>query len=46
MRGIIVLVILFVVLVGGAVLLSRSVSEQPVKTIEVEVPAQAAPVAK
>ena len=46
MRGIIVLVILFVALIGGAILLSRSVSEEPVKTIEVAVPAQAAPAAK
>ena len=43
MRGPIVLIILLVVLVGGAILLSRSVSEQPVKTIEVDVaPAAAA----
>jgi hypothetical protein len=37
MRGIIVLIVLFVVLIGGAILLSNSVSEQPTKTIEVEV---------
>ena len=37
MRGLIVLFVAFVVLVGGAVLLSRSVSEQPTRTIEVEV---------
>ena len=37
MRGMTVLIVLLVVLVGGAILLSRSVSEQPVKTIEVEV---------
>ncbi len=37
MRGIIVLVVLLVVLIGGAILLSQSVSEQPVKTIEVDV---------
>ena len=43
MRGLIVLVILIVALVGGAILLSRSVSEQPVRTIEVDVaPAPAA----
>jgi hypothetical protein len=37
MRGPIVLVVILIVLIGGAVLLSRSVSEQPVKTIEVDV---------
>ena len=37
MRGPIVLVVVLIVLIGGAVLLSRSVSEQPVKTIEVDV---------
>jgi len=37
MRGIIVLIVLFVALIGGAILLSRSVSEQPTKTIEVDV---------
>ena len=37
MRGLIVLIVIFVVIVGGAILLSRSVSEQPTKTIEVEV---------
>jgi len=37
MRGIVVLIVLFVVLIGGAILLSRSVSEQPTKTIEVPV---------
>ena len=43
MRGLTVLLVLIVVLVGGAILLSRSVSEQPVKTIEVDVaPAPAA----
>ena len=42
MRGLTVLIILLVVLVGGAILLSRSVSEQPLKTIEVDV-APAAP---
>ena len=44
MRGLIFLIVLFVVLVGGAIYLSRSVSEQPVKTIEVPV-APAAPAA-
>ncbi len=42
MRGLIVLIILFVVLVGGAILLSRSVVEQPTRTIEVEVTPNAA----
>ena len=43
MRGLIVLIVVLVVLVGGAILLSRSVTEQPVKTIEVDVaPAPAA----
>lgn len=46
MRGPIILVVLLVILVGGAILLSRSVSEQPVKTIEVVAsPATAAPAA-
>jgi hypothetical protein len=43
MRGPIILVVLLVVLIGGAILLSRSVSEQPVKTIEVDVAPAAAP---
>ena len=43
MRGLTVLLVLIVVIVGGAILLSRSVTEQPVKTIEVDVaPAPAA----
>lgn len=42
-RGIIVLIVIFLLLVGGAILLSRGVEEQPTKTIEVEVPANAAP---
>jgi len=37
MRGIIVLIVLLVALIGGAIVLSRSVSEQPTRTIEVEV---------
>lgn len=37
MRGLIVLFVIVIVLVGGAVLLSRSVTEQPVGTIEVDV---------
>jgi hypothetical protein len=43
MRGPIVLVVILIVLIGGAVLLSRSVSEQPVKTIEVDVAPATAP---
>ncbi len=43
MRGIIVLIVLFVILVGGAILLSRSVTEQPIKTIEVDVTPDAKP---
>ena len=43
MRGPIVLVVVLIVLIGGAVLLSRSVSEQPVKTIEVDVAPATAP---
>lgn len=42
MRGIIVLIVLIVLFVGGAFLLSNSVSEQPTKTIEVEVTPEAA----
>jgi hypothetical protein len=43
MRGLTILIILIVILIGGAILLSRSVSEQPTRTIEVEVaPAPAA----
>jgi hypothetical protein len=44
MRGLIILIVLFLVIVGGAIFLSRSVSEQPVRTIEVPV-APAAPAA-
>ena len=43
MRGPIVLVVILIVLIGGAVLLSRSVSEQPVETIEVDVAPATAP---
>ena len=43
MRGPIVLVVILIVLIGSAVLLSRSVSEQPVKTIEVDVAPATAP---
>ena len=43
MRGPIVLVVILIVLIGGAVLLSRSVSEKPVKTIEVDVAPATAP---
>lgn len=43
MRGIVVILIILAVLIGGAILLSRSVSEQPTRTIEVPVtPAGAA----
>jgi len=42
MRGIIVLIVILAALIGGAILLSNSVSEQPTKTIEVEVTADAA----
>ena len=43
MRGPIVLIVVLVVIIGGAILLSRSVSEQPTKTIEVPVtPVEAA----
>ena len=42
MRGPIILFVLFAALIGGAILLSRSVSEQPVRTIEVPVAAQPA----
>ena len=43
MRGLIVLIVVFVIIIGGAILLSRSVSEQPTRTIEVPVtPAAAA----
>ncbi len=42
MRGIIVLIVLTAALIGGAILLSRSVSEQPTKTIEVDVAPDAA----
>jgi len=43
MRGVLILVILLVVIVGGAIMLSRSVVEQPTRTIEVEVTPKAAP---
>jgi hypothetical protein len=43
MRGLVILIIIFVAIVGGAILLSRSVGEQPTKTIEVEVTPNAAP---
>ncbi len=42
-RGVIVVIVLLLLLVGGAILLSRGVKEQPTQTIEVEVPANAAP---
>jgi hypothetical protein len=43
MRGLIILFIILVAIVGGAILVSRSVEEQPTKTIEVEVTPNAAP---
>ena len=43
MRGPIILVVLLILVIGGAILLSRSVSEQPVKTIEVDVAPATAP---
>jgi hypothetical protein len=43
MRGLTILIILFVILIGGAILLSRSVTEQPTKTIEVDIAPAAAP---
>jgi hypothetical protein len=43
MRGLIILFVILVVIVGGAILVSRSVEEQPTKTIEVEVTPNAAP---
>ena len=42
MRGLIFLFVLLLLLIGGMVLLSRSASEQPVKTIEVDVTGNAA----
>lgn len=43
MRGLVILFVILVVVVGGAILLSRSVEDQPTKTIEVEVTPNAAP---
>jgi hypothetical protein len=37
------LFVILVVIIGGAILVSRSVEEQPTKTIEVEVTPNAAP---
>jgi len=42
MQGLIALFVVVVILIGGAILLSRSVSEQPTRTIEVEVTPDAA----
>ena len=42
-RGVIVLIVLLIAVVGGAILLSSGVKEDPTRTIEVEVPANAAP---
>jgi len=43
MRGLVILFVILVVIIGGAILVSRSVEEQPTKTIEVEVTPNAAP---
>jgi hypothetical protein len=43
MRGLTVLFVILLLLIGGGILLSRSVKEQPTKTIEVEVTPNAAP---
>ena len=43
MRKVLVLVILLLAVIGGAVFVSRSVEEQPTRTIEVEVTPNAAP---
>lgn len=42
-RGIIVLIVLLLVLVGGTYFLSSSVHEQPTQTIEADVATDAAP---
>ena len=39
----VILLVLVLLLVGGAILLSRSVEEQPTRTIEVDVTPNAAP---
>ena len=36
-RGPLILIVILLVLIGGVVLLSRSVGEQPVQTIETDV---------
>ena len=43
MRGPIILIVILLVLVGGAILLSRSVTEQPVRTIKGDVAPAPAP---
>ena len=43
MRGLVILFVILLVIIGGAILVSRSVEEQPTKTIEVEVTPNAAP---
>ena len=43
MRGLVILFVILVVIIGGAILVSRSVEDQPTKTIEVEVTPNAAP---
>lgn len=42
-RGPMFVIILLLVVIGGAILLSRSVTEQPTRVIEAEVPGNAAP---
>lgn len=42
MRGLVVLIVVVVIIIGGGFMLSRSVSEQPTRTIEVEVTPDAA----
>jgi len=39
----VILIILFLLIVGGAILLSHSVEEQPTRTIEVDVAPNVAP---
>ena len=45
MRGLTILIILIAILIAGAILLSRSVSEQPTGMIEVDVAPSTAPAA-
>lgn len=41
-KGIVIMVVLLVLLVGGCVLLSKSYQEQPLRTIEINVASNAA----